>query len=136
MKDLTARICSVGVFRTPSTIESFNVDYIRVPHGSTPAVKFRDDVYMLFNQQRLDSKTLEGFINSLNNCTFVDRLAPIRSKLTDKQLHMFCKSRYIQTQSELLSYSTYIDKNFGDLRNEMDALYQKYESEQQQQQTE
>lgn len=122
INNLSNRINRTTNFREPSVVETFYKRTFRPIYGKSAIVKFIDDVYMLFNQQRLDSSSVEALVNSLNRTRPADDpLASIRAKLTDKQLCQFVKSRFIQTRSELLSYTQYIDSNYEQLRSELDA---------------
>lgn len=80
------------------------------PHSKYKSVRCSTDVYMLFNQQRLDRMTLQRFSEYLNaNIPTESPLSQLRSKCTDAQLMQFCKSRYLQSPSELMAWSKYID---------------------------
>ena len=68
---------------------------------------------MLFNQQRLDRMTLSQLSDWLDNQTPTSGLSELRSKMSDAQLHSFIKSRYIQSPSELMAWSEYIQSEFS-----------------------
>jgi hypothetical protein len=68
---------------------------------------------MLFNQQRLDRMSLSQLSDWLDNQTPTSGLAELRSKMSDAQLHSFIKSRYIQSPSELMAWSEYIQSEFS-----------------------
>lgn len=77
------------------------------------AKSYVDDIYMLFNQQRLLScgkDTIQAWLNTLQPRS--DALAELRKKCTDEQLMQICKSRYIQSPSELLAWSEYLNANY------------------------
>lgn len=122
LNSVTARVSRVSSMRMPSVIEEFNIVYSSPIHGTTPVMKVQTDVYMLFNQERLDKMTTEALVNYLSNYTAKDDgLSEIRSKLTDEQLSQFVKSRYIQSPSELKSWSSYLMSNYDTLVSELDA---------------
>lgn len=57
-RDDSKLMFSVTNLRQPSLVEDFYKQSFPTPHGSCDAVCFRTDVYMLFNQDRLDRMTL------------------------------------------------------------------------------
>lgn len=92
------------------------------PHSKYPSVRCSTDVYMLFNQQRLDRMTLQRFTEYLNsNVPPESPLSSLRSKCTDDQLLQFCKSRYLQSPSELMSWSKYIEYEASKLSDDYAA---------------
>ena len=120
--NLIARVMRISEFRQETPLDAFYVQDFHIENASDPVVKFVDDVYMLFNQQRLDKLSEAALLDMLNKSAQpYDELSVIRSKLTDKQLAQFVKSRYIQTRSELIAYAQYIDSNYMQLRDELDA---------------
>lgn len=88
------------------------------------AKSYVDDIYMLFNQQRLLScgkDTIQAWLNTLQPRS--DALSELRKKCTDEQLMQICKSRYIQSPSELLAWSEYLNANYeqivGDIKSQV-----------------
>lgn len=78
-----------------------------------------DDIYMLFNQYRIMSAgkdTIQAWLNSLTPRS--DALAQLRAKCSDEQLMQLCKSRYIQSPSELLAWSEYLNTNYDQIVGE------------------
>lgn len=102
----------VTCLRAPSPVETFYKQEISCPNGTCDAVAYRTDIYMLFNQQRLDRMSLSQLSDWLDNQTSTSGLAELRSKMSDAQLHSFIKSRYIQSPSELMAWSEYIQSEF------------------------
>ena len=95
-----------------------------------------DDIYMLFNQSRLINSgigrdTLQAWLNTLTPRS--DSLAQLRKKCTDEQLLQICKSRYIQSPSELLAWSDYLNANYADIVAKVQAAQQEAAQQQQQQ---
>ena len=118
----------VSKFREVSPVESFYVREEKYPDGST-VKRVINDIYMLFNQQRLDRMTTANLLQWLENTsTYNDGLRSLRSKLSDAQLMSFIKSRYIQSPGELLAYSKYLEAQAKSLeitpeiQAEIDAL--------------
>nr|WEW54450.1 MAG: internal scaffolding protein [Microvirus Sku18] len=117
------QIDRLNIYRTPSPVEHFNMEISKPSYGTSDVVSFRTDIYMLFNQHRLDRMSAECLVTYLNNHYSGDNaLNSIRNKLSDKQLSEFVKSRYIQSRSELLGWSDYIDANYEKLRKELDDM--------------
>ena len=83
------------------------VRIVKLPDG---VVKFCNDVHLLFNQERLNkllgADTLQSWLGSLDSNY---RKAVDTSKLPDDVVLKFCKSRYIQSPSELLAWSQYLN---------------------------
>lgn len=83
-----------------------------------------DDIYLLFNQRRLlsaGSDTVNAWLETLTPRS--DALSQLRKKCTDEQLMAFCKSRYIQSPSELLAWSEYLLANHEAELARIDANY-------------
>lgn len=98
-----------------SPVESFYYQETLNDDGTT-SVSVVDDVYMLFNQQRLDRMTSASLNQWLEQSSKTDtQLASLRSRMTDEQLGSFIKSRYIQSRSELLAWSGYLESQFPDI---------------------
>ena len=86
------------------------------------AVSYVDDIYLLFNQNRIRSAgtdTINAWLETMQPRK--DPLEQLRKNCTDEQLVKFCKSRYIQSQSELLAWSQYIQANYDDVVAELTA---------------
>lgn len=100
-------------YRECSPVESFYIHKDKPCNGSCESVFLRDDIYMLFNQKRLDrmsSAALSSWLQSTS--TYDSGLANLRSRMSDLQLGSFIKSRYIQSRSELLSWSGYLESQY------------------------
>ena len=112
-RDESKLMFSVTNLRQPSLVEDFYKQSFAAPHGSCDAVAFRTDVYMLFNQDRLDRMTQSQLSTWLDNQAPTDGLISLRNQLSDSQLHQFIKSRYIQSPSELKAWSSYLESEYG-----------------------
>ena len=72
-------------------------------------VTLTSDIYMLFNQQRLDRMSKDRLLAYFDNLSVTDpKMSELRSKLSDDQLCSFVKSRFIQSPSELMAWSQYL----------------------------
>ena len=99
----------------PSIMKEFNTVTVTFYDGDEKrtAVSVVDDIYMLFNQQRLLSAgkdTIQAWLNTLTSKS--NALDELRKKCSDDELMAICKSRYIQSPSELLAWSEYLNANY------------------------
>lgn len=80
-----------------------------VESNGVKSIRVTSDIFMLFNQQRLDRMSRERLIAYFDQLSVRDtQMSELRSKLTDDQLISFVKSRYIQSRSELMAWSQYL----------------------------
>ena len=112
----------------PSVLEQFNVSKRSYFSGADKreCIVIHDDIYMLFNQKRLLASgvgvdTLKAWLDTLAPVN--DSLSQLRKKCTDEQLMAFCKSRYIQSPSELLAWSEYLLANHEAELARLDTAY-------------
>ena len=106
----------LSVFREKNPVESFYIQTHKSLFGSHDSVSIVDDVYMLFNQQRLDRMTNAALSTWLQNTSRTDsQLANLTSRMTTEQLGSFIKSRYIQSRSELLAWSGYLESMYPEI---------------------
>ncbi len=106
----------LSVFREKTPVENFYIQTHKSIHGKCDSVSIVDDVYMLFNQQRLDRMSSAALSEWLKTTSRTDsQLAGLRSRMTDAQLGSFIKSRYVQSRSELLAWSGYLEAQYPDL---------------------
>lgn len=119
-----AKVTSLAV---PSLVQQFMTKEVSFFDGDDEkkAISFVDDIYMLFNQQRLLSAgtdTINAWLNTLTPKS--DALSELRKKCTDEQLIQMCKSRYIQSQSELLAWSEYLNANADKIMRDVELVKQ------------
>lgn len=90
--------------------------------------RYLSDVDLLFNQERLDRMSLQALQQKLNEQVHYgdNGLSELRKNIRDEDLHLFIKSRYIQSLSELRSWSGYLAERYGDtvtgIRNYLASL--------------
>lgn len=83
--------------------------YERLEVNGNEVVTLTSDIYMLFNQQRLDRMSRERLVAYFDNVSVREpKMRELRSKLSDDQLCSFVKSRFIQSPSELMAWSEYL----------------------------
>lgn len=81
----------------------------RLEVNGNEVVTLTSDIYMLFNQQRLDRMSKDRLLAYFENLSVTDpKMSELRSKLSDDQLCSFVKSRFIQSPSELMAWSQYL----------------------------
>lgn len=116
----TESVLNISSLRSPSSIDSLLISERTCLDGSK-SVKFNKDIYFLFNQHRLDRMSLQAFTNYLDSMpqSTNSGLSNLRSKVSDADLHKFVKSRYIQSQSELLAWSSYITSQYANAQQEV-----------------
>ena len=89
-------------------------------NGDISSVRVCNDISLLFNQQRLESLGREGIKQFLDSLTPKSpSLASLRSKISDVDLLKVCKSRYIQSPSELLAWSSYLDSSLSEIQQDI-----------------
>lgn len=109
---------SVGITKLmqPSITQEFYRSEITyyVDDDKKSATVIHDDLYLLMNQSRIASlgvDTLNKWLDTLTPRS--DALGELRKKCTDEQLMAICKSRFIQSPSELLAWSEYLNANYA-----------------------
>lgn len=106
---LTRGMLVSSEFRQTTPVDEFYRQKVVTSSGDD-AVRVTSDIYMLLNQDRLDRMTAENFQRYIEKASSHDSsLASLRSKLSDNDLFKFVKSRFIQSRSELLAWSHYLD---------------------------
>lgn len=117
-------------FREESPVEQFMFQEHETPHSNKKSYRKTSDIYMLFNQQRLDRMSREHLLEYFRSLPQTDtRMNALRAKLGDEQLASFVKSRFIQSKSELMAWSQY-------LMNSQDEMIAALAAEQSQTETE
>lgn len=105
----SARSCELiqSEFLEKSPVNEFMFQEVEVSGKNT--LRVTSDIYMLFNQQRLDRMSKERLISYFESLSVNEpKLRDLRSKLSDDQLCSFVKSRFIQSPSELMAWSQYL----------------------------
>lgn len=107
---------SHAVFYQPSVIDPLLFREV-VSSDGTKEVEFVNDIYLLFDQKRLNSigsEAVQTFLNSLNTNSN-SQIQDIRKTFSDDQLISFIKSRHIQSPSELQTWLNYLQDMAKDL---------------------
>lgn len=102
---------------SPSIVDPLCVDVNRNEDGSVASVAFSSDITLLFNQKRLEDTLgrdgLKKFFDDMSARS--PALSSLRQKISDDDLAAMCKSRYLQSASEILSWSNYLNENYQHL---------------------
>jgi hypothetical protein len=102
---------------SPSIVDPLCVDVARNSDGSVASVAFSSDIALLFNQKRLEDTLgrdgLKKFFDDMSARS--PALSSLRQKISDDDLAAMCKSRYLQSASEILSWSNYLNENYQHL---------------------
>lgn len=111
---LTHNSCSrdkkLSSFYESTPLDVFLSEKRQTPFSSEPSFRVTSDIYMLFNQQRLDRLTRTALLDYFSNMQVREpSFAALKSRMTDDQLCTLVKSRYIQSNSELLQWSNYLN---------------------------
>ena len=81
---------------------------------SEPVHKMHNDVYLLFNQERLNNLGLDSLRHFLDSLSpKIDNLAQLRQNVSDERLLQFVKSRRLQEPSEIRVWMEYLANEYG-----------------------
>lgn len=110
---------SDAVFYQPPIYDALLVEHDDV----LDVTAVNNDIYLLLNQNRLSALGEDNVKKILDSiASQSSSMSELRKSVSDSDLLSFCKSRYIQTPSELRAWSNY-------LNTEMSDLVQKYADE-------
>lgn len=102
---------------SPNIVDALCVDVSKNSDGSVKSVHFSSDISLLFNQKRLEDTLgrdgLKKFFDDMSARS--PALTSLRQKISDDDLAAMCKSRYLQSASEILSWSNYLNENYQHL---------------------
>lgn len=119
-------------FRQESPIDQFLFEEFEF--DGVKSVRLTSDIYMLFNQQRLDRLSRESLLSHFESMSVNEpKFGDLRAKLGDDQLISFVKSRFIQSSSELMAWSQYLMSSSDVVVAELAAAQQEQQSQQSQQ---
>lgn len=105
--NVNSAVLSGSEFVEPSPLHDFMFQEIEC--DGKKSIRVTSDIYMLFNQQRLDRLTRAQLVEYFDSLSVSEpKMSDLRNKMTDEQLCSFVKSRFIQTPSELMAWSQYL----------------------------
>lgn len=112
--------CDNSVLPLIDVVNSVRTHDMGEDSTGTPLYKRQSDIYLLFHQEklleRLGVDTLRDWFSSLTS----QSSAIDYSQFSDDQLLKFVKSRHLQSPTELLSWSTYLNDMASGLRKSFD----------------
>lgn len=104
---------SFSLYYTPTPVDEFTFEKVENIEGGE-SLTLTSDITMLFNQKRLDKCSNESLLHYFDSLSVTNSpLRELRSKLSDDQLISIVKSRYLQSPSELLTYSESLVHEYG-----------------------
>lgn len=107
LNNVNSAVLSGSEFVEPSPLHDFM--FQEIESNGKKSIRITSDIYMLFNQKRLDKLTRAQLVEYFNNLSVSEpKMSDLRKKMTDDQLYSFVKSRFIQTPSELMAWSQYL----------------------------
>lgn len=113
---------------SPNIVDALCVDVSKNSDGSVKSVHYSSDISLLFNQKRLENSLgrdgLKKFFDDM--AARSPALTSLRQKISDDDLAAMCKSRYLQSASEILSWSNYLNENYKSL---MDSVKSRVSSD-------
>ena len=119
-------------FRQESPVDQFLFE--EREFDGVKSVRLTSDIYMLFNQQRLDQLSRKSLLSYFESMSVNEpKFGDLRAKLGDDQLISFVKSRFIQSPSELMAWSQYLMSSSDTVVSELAAAQQEQQSQQSQQ---
>lgn len=122
-------------FRQESPMDQFLFEELEF--DGVKGVRLTSDIYMLFNQQRLDRLSRESLLSHFESMSVNEpKFGDLRAKLGDDQLISFVKSRFIQSPSELMAWSQYLMSSSDAVVAELVAAQQEQQSQQSEQSSE
>lgn len=105
--NVNSSVLSGSEFVEPSPLHDFM--FQEIEFDGKKSIRITSDIYMLFNQQRLDKLTRTQLVEYFDSLSVSEpKMSDLRRKMTDDQLCSFVKSRFIQTPSELIAWSQYL----------------------------
>ena len=129
--DLNKADKSITKLLQPSLLAQFQTEKRSYFVGADKreCITFHDDIYMLFNQMRLvgsgvGADTIKAWLDTLTPKS--DALSQLRKKCSDDDLMSVIKSRYIQSPSELLAWSEYLNDNANEEIARAKGVYAEY----------
>lgn len=118
---VTSKDMLCSEFRQESPVDQFFLEEFEI--DGMKSVRLTSDICMLFNQHRLDRLSRESLLSYFESMSVNEpKFGDLRSKLGDDQLISFVKSRFIQSPSELMAWSSYLMSSSDVVIAELAAL--------------
>lgn len=110
------------IHREKSVVDEFYMEK-SIDNDGNEVVSFTDPLIILFNQERLNSMgatAAKAYLDSL--VPHNDALAELRQKCSDEDLLCMIKSKHLQSPSEILSWSRYMQENVDKFNAEVKKI--------------
>lgn len=120
-----------------SLVHEFQFEERVSQQDGTPMFQASDPIYLLFNQQRLNSigaGAVQLWLQEMNSAAS-SPLAELRKQCSDDDLLTMVKSRHLQSPSEILAWAQYMTANMSKFESEVAKLVAAKQTEESQSQT-
>lgn len=118
-----------SILREPDVVDEFYTELSSPSDDGKESVSYVDPLYMLFNQERLNSLGEYGVKKFLEQFSQKeDSLKELRSRVSDDDLVAMIKSRHLQSPSEITAWCRYIESNIDAFNKELQNLMQQQQS--------
>ncbi len=122
--ELNKECMSNVVTMEKSLVHEFYIEEQVSKEDGSPMLQVSDPIYLLFNQQRLNSigaGAVQMWIQQMSAVTS-NPLAELRKQCSDDDLLTMVKSRHIQSPSELLAWAQFMTANMDKFQTEVAKL--------------
>lgn len=107
-----------------SLVHEFQFEERVSQQDGTPMFQASDPIYLLFNQQRLNSigaGAVQLWLQEMSSAAS-SPLAELRKQCSDDDLLTMVKSRHLQSPSEILAWAQYMTDNMSKFESEVAKL--------------
>ncbi len=135
--ELNKECMSNVVTMEKSLVHEFYVEEQVSNDDGSPMLQVSDPIYLLFNQQRLNSigaGAVQMWIQQMSAAAS-SPLAELRKQCSDVDLLTMVKSRHIQSPSELLAWAQFMTSNMDKFESEVAKLVAAKQADDSQKQT-
>lgn len=120
-----------------SLVHEFYVEEQVSKEDGSPMFQVSDPIYLLFNQQRLNSigaGAVQMWVQEMS-ASLNSPLAELRKQCSDEDLLTMVKSRHLQSPSEILAWAQYMTDNMDKFQSEVAKLVAAKQADDSQSQT-
>lgn len=135
--ELNKECMSNSVSMEKSLVHEFYVEEQVSKEDGSPMYQVSDPIYLLFNQQRLNSigaGAVQMWIQEMS-ASHSSPLAELRKQCSDDDLLTMVKSRHLQSPSEIHAWAQYMTANMDKFQSEVAKLVAEKQSDDAQMQT-
>ena len=105
-------VVSTTNFRERGIMDSFRFSKTKSTVTGLPVTHMHDDIALLLSfekKKQLSPEAMSSIVDAMNATGNSDRLDKLKTKLSDDQIISLVKSRHVQSPSELVMWSRYLD---------------------------